>query len=349
MRTVSKQKRVLQDFPYVPTKRPRANFSEHCRFSSMPTVSKQKRLLQDFPCVTTKRPRANSSEQSRFGCILKDCRIHVLSFLDENDLSSVAQVNRQFRDDSKHSSLSQSRTAIIECHHNSLELLIKKLVQMQTSGKFCRFHKIKLLNPQHVGKPGKLRISQIRRLVGRVRLTDVTSLDMSIEPCYLAYLSKNNSEVRACVPKALCLLLPNLRQVNMSNVSVKQSMLSDLARHCKHLESITCRCNMVYITGYDLRSSVRLEELLMDDSIFFPEAEPFHEPARIFEFCNRHIERVSIKNIRYYHQYRLWPVSQGSLIDFVRDTPNLKWFRSDLTPNNIALLEAERPEVTFVS
>jgi hypothetical protein len=307
----------------------------------MYTFSKQKCLFQDFS-------GANPYELSLFGCLPESFRIHILGFLDTDDLSSVAQVNRQFWKDSNDSSLSQSRTVIIQCH-DSLELLIKKLLQMQTTGKFCRFHQIKLLNPQHVGRPGKLRISQIRSLVGRVRLTDITSLDMSIERGCFAHLSKNNSKVRACVPKALCLLLPNLRQVNMRNVRVKQSMLSDLARNCKHLESITCCCNMVHITGYDLRSSVRLEELLMDDSIFIPGAESCHDPA-IFKFCNLHLERVSIKNIGYYHNYRLWPVSQGSLIEFVRHTPNLKWFRSDLSRWNIALLEAERPEqVTFVS
>jgi hypothetical protein len=32
---------------------------------------------------------------------------------------------------------------------------------------------------------------------------------------------------------------------------------------------------------------------------------------------------------------------------FVRCTPTLRWFRSDLTPENVVLLQAERPEITF--
>jgi hypothetical protein len=37
------------------------------------------------------------------------------------------------------------------------------------------------------------------------------------------------------------------------------------------------------------------------------------------------------------------------LIRFVRNAPNLRWFRSDLTPENVAMLKAERPDVTFVA
>jgi hypothetical protein len=40
---------------------------------------------------------------------------------------------------------------------------------------------------------------------------------------------------------------------------------------------------------------------------------------------------------------------QRALIKFARRTPTLKWFKSDLTPENVALLRAERPDVTFKS
>jgi hypothetical protein len=328
---------------------------------------RRSRPLQDDSSAPAKRPRTKSSDQSLFGGIVEDCRIHIFSFLEENDLSSVEQVNHQCRDDSKHSSLSQSRTAIIECHHDSLELLIKKLVQMQTTGKFssCRFHKIevKIFNPKHLRN---VLMEQIKSLVGSVRLTDVTSLyistaikpslepDLQLQAKATATVSSTTAfQAKANVLKALCLLLPNLRHVNLSNLSVGRAMLDDLSSRCRHLESITSRCNLVFLRGPKF-SLPFLKELLVDDSLFVRYDSWYDEPIAgepvIFKYCNRSLERVSIKNVLCRHDYKLeGPLSQGTLMRFVRDTPNLKWFRSDLTPDNIAVLQAERPEVTFAS
>ena len=43
------------------------------------------------------------------------------------------------------------------------------------------------------------------------------------------------------------------------------------------------------------------------------------------------------------------PVRQEMLIKMVRLHPTLRWLRSDLTKENIAMLQQERPEITFVS
>jgi hypothetical protein len=40
---------------------------------------------------------------------------------------------------------------------------------------------------------------------------------------------------------------------------------------------------------------------------------------------------------------------QSAIIKFVRRAANLAWLRSDLTPENVAMLQRERPDVTFVS
>jgi hypothetical protein len=321
---------------------------------------RRRRPLQDDSSAPAKRPRATSSKKSLFGCILEDCRIHLLSFLDENDLSSVAQVNRQFRDDSKHSSLSQSRTVIIECH-DSVELLIAKLLQMQTTGKFSRFQQIEvqISNPKHLRN---LLLEQIKSLVGNVRLTDVTSLYIStaIKPSLEQDLQAKATitapttfQSKGNVLKALCLLLPNLRHVNLTNLSVGRAMLDNLSSRCRHLESITSRCNLVFLRGPKF-SLPLLKELLVDDSLFVRYDswcdEPMAEDPVIFKYCNRILERVSIKNVLCRNDYkREGPLTQGTLMRFVRDTPNLKWFRSDLTPDNTAVLQAERPEVTFAS
>ena len=45
---------------------------------------------------------------------------------------------------------------------------------------------------------------------------------------------------------------------------------------------------------------------------------------------------------------RAFPVTQEMLIKMVRHHPTLRWLRSDLTEENIAMLQHECPEVTFV-
>lgn len=43
------------------------------------------------------------------------------------------------------------------------------------------------------------------------------------------------------------------------------------------------------------------------------------------------------------------PLSQDAIIMTVRRTPSLRWLRSDLTEEYVAMLQKERPEITFDS
>jgi hypothetical protein len=74
------------------------------------------------------------------------------------------------------------------------------------------------------------------------------------------------------------------------------------------------------------------------------------------------LERVTLKNADYVELYKRnidslgefyrtnlpWKkLPQEAMIKFVRHTPKLRWFCSDLTQENIAILKEERPEVEF--
>jgi hypothetical protein len=60
------------------------------------------------------------------------------------------------------------------------------------------------------------------------------------------------------------------------------------------------------------------------------------------------LERVTLKHADYRSVHVNWKVlPQEALIKFVRHTPKLRWFCSDLTQENIAILKEERPEVEF--
>jgi len=47
-----------------------------------------------------------------------------------------------------------------------------------------------------------------------------------------------------------------------------------------------------------------------------------------------------------YERSSCWPIPQAALVKFVRTAPeSLKWFRSDLSPENMEMLRAERPGI----
>eukprot|EP00533_Pseudo-nitzschia_delicatissima_P000022 CAMPEP_0116106858 /NCGR_PEP_ID=MMETSP0327-20121206/15883_1 /TAXON_ID=44447 /ORGANISM="Pseudo-nitzschia delicatissima, Strain B596" /LENGTH=440 /DNA_ID=CAMNT_0003599545 /DNA_START=108 /DNA_END=1430 /DNA_ORIENTATION=+ len=65
------------------------------------------------------------------------------------------------------------------------------------------------------------------------------------------------------------------------------------------------------------------------------------------------LEKVSCRRARWYNQNSKFITigeteeGQASLMRFVRSAGNLKWFRSDLTDDNIAIMAKERPDVVF--
>ena len=61
----------------------------------------------------------------------------------------------------------------------------------------------------------------------------------------------------------------------------------------------------------------------------------------LFHKCSKELERVSIKNITH---GGCFSVPQNLMIKFVQNTPTLKWLRSDLTQDNIEMLQSEQEQ-----
>jgi len=304
--------------------------------------------------------------------LLQDTRVNIFSFLEENDLISIAQVNHQFHEDSKHISLSQSRTVTVNCkrYHSrdySLRKLLGTLGKMNATGKFSRFDSIKICELANIGnlKKFKKRETNVLRLLKyESRLSDVTTLNLSIIGGQEKFgQKKHNLLIDACIPKALSFLMPNLQRINLTGLQVKQSILQDIATHCTSLESITWnrQIKSAFLSGKDFKQC-DMKEIIMDDSIFLCPPGKDHELAMfsstsqrksspIFYHCNKYLERVSIKNIRYimYGETKsnLMVVPQSALVNFVHRSPSLKWFRSNLTAKNVGRLKRMRPDVIF--
>ncbi|MGK3762516.1 MAG: hypothetical protein ACI8RD_014834 [Bacillariaceae sp.] len=65
-------------------------------------------------------------------------------------------------------------------------------------------------------------------------------------------------------------------------------------------------------------------------------------------YCSKALERVSIRNAKWQKDGdNTNTVPQNALIKLVRNAPSLRWFRSDLTQDNIDMLRLERPEIEF--
>jgi hypothetical protein len=84
-----------------------------------------------------------------------------------------------------------------------------------------------------------------------------------------------------------------------------------------------------------------------------------HQEIFIFHRCCKSLERVSIRNAKYrfiggdddYNDDKQnFNYKQNSLIKFVRNAPSsMRWFRSDLTPDNMTMLRLERPEIELLN
>ena len=121
------------------------------------------------------------------------------------------------------------------------------------------------------------------------------------------------------------------------------------------LEKVTWNnCQCLPTDGWELHNrGDNLKEILADNSQFITTATNTngisdldgHDGDFLFSRCCRSLERLSIRNAMYFGL----PLPQNALIKLVRNAPSLRWFRSSLTPNNIGMLQKERPEVKFLN
>jgi hypothetical protein len=118
------------------------------------------------------------------------------------------------------------------------------------------------------------------------------------------------------------------------------------------------RNQSIFLTGM-LQEFCYIDELCINNSVFHC------HPNVLVRYSNgsnynyylwiyyRRLERISMNAVS------CWccgargdveePMLQEAIVKMVRHTPTLHWLRSDLTEENVAMLQNERPEVTFVS
>ena len=200
-----------------------------------------------------------------------------------------------------------------------------------------------------------------------IYLDGVLSLDISMKLPRLICISFFS---------ALLCLLPKLRKIDFSNVLLTNSEYlfiggNPIFPRDSFLETIVYNGSTFTGEGHEFLNCNGLKELILDDSWFFIAKTRFvsrggvvtkrrgmralsnldgHHKYFLFHIC-KSIERLSIRNATYYSgSKRTRNIPQNALIKFVRKAPaSLRWFRSDLTEENIVMLQKERPEIELLN
>ena len=298
-----------------------------------------------------------------------NCFVHVLSFLEFEDLNSFAICNRRCREVRREESLDQTRSGTILCRKNvTTSSFFRALSERGWTEVFSGNRTVlKIKNIKNIKREwsstADLFSEVARQMKHLAQLPGVTSLDLSCSPQTV------NQRVD-CFQIIVCLsrLLLNLRELDFSylQLNIIESFCSQSLRLCR----VTWKGGgrNLDLLGFNLWQPDSLKELYLDDSRFFvPKlinatreeiAMTFQIPNnvdtnyRIWMYC-RSLERISMKNVSWSISCFRWeerlPVTQEMIIKFVRHTPTLRWLRSDLTMENVAMLKQERPEVTFVT
>jgi hypothetical protein len=157
-------------------------------------------------------------------------------------------------------------------------------------------------------------------------LPHVRVLDLSFPSNAL----KNDAQLKLCIPALLSSIMPCLREIDLSNANVRESVLRCFADACPELEKLTWNHNQK-MARTALIACRGLKEIYMDDSIFlyafadtiiqsgWRYSDPF-----CLRYCNAFLERVSLKNAKCSISgmpTQIFPLF--GLVRFVRKTPCL--------------------------
>jgi hypothetical protein len=298
------------------------------------------------------RCRAAAVRRNGFELLDQDCRVRVLEFLEPDDLAEAAMACRQLRDDCRHESLPRGpRTAVIrippKCprRHRVGRIgacLIRMAAVTLPDGrrKFHNFPRLRIVDPHRKVPNTKFLWPSPRPTIEEITALDWSGREEPGSDCPERYLRDERSQI--------AMVLPNLREVDFSH-AFSQDCLRYPSTMRYSLEKVTWHGHRfrVQVDGRQLGRCRSLREVHMDGSCFeAPDDEP-----RLFVQVRDRLERVSVRGARWMPPSGRpsRKVTQVMLIDFVRNAPNLRWFRSDLSPRNVARLRRERPDVTFVS
>ena len=314
------------------------------------------------------------------GTLLRPLLAECLSYLDEESIRRMCCVSKQYHAlIHTHPNLKEKYISILEIraiYRNDGRRPIPKLVQnlYRLRDKLQHYKKIKIIGRIHCDV---LNSYGLKRIIPKFSLQGVRALDIMSLPDPSSW-----SYSHSLLGNAFGSILPNLQFLDLSNARYQSgyATINEFLWNCRRLEKITW--NNMDLSSYTFLSNAyngnlasNLTELYMDDATFFVFTSELRdgrlsdfenkEPAGIFLFhrCTRNskvLERLSIKNAKYGGDLNIQrdvptgvpvlAIPQAALVKYVRNAPtSLRWFRSDLSPENITMLQLERPDIEFTN
>jgi hypothetical protein len=317
----------------------------------------------DAPCSkrNCRSPTAVKRDEVSNSCcpfehyVDKDCRVHMLSYLSVDDLTTCACVSRTFQDDCTHSTLPQSRTCEIICRSTNILHVFDRIRWNGWENVFQ--HPRSSLKVSHQNNLKTVRMRHLKKYNDMPLLTGVTSLDLSFSD----QKAKSHRKLHNSISKAFSMMVPNLKELNLDNVEMTWTSLEAFSKNCPQLEILhLARSKSIHLTGCrGLEECKNLKEVYLDNATlecyFDSDDIRYHN---VTDYCilstvNEKLKKVSLLGTSCHNSWHDTSepelIPQSGLIMFVQLAPKLKWFRSHLSKENIAMLQLERPDILFVS
>lgn len=329
-------------------------------------TTKRRRVMSEGDTVTCEGVVAapTSSTLTCFDSLNSNCLVEIFSYLLTEEMNTLAICSKSCCKARANESLDQTRIGIIVCSESTtVHSISNAIVKGQWNNAFTgkRTHlRIENAASIHVGGGSHDQLYCFDEPDGL--LERVLEIDIS---CH----GQADQIINQHAIHALLQLVPNVKNIHLSGSKVRNHEIPNGGAPFRHHTNLTRLTwsnahQSIFFDGFGiLDPSGLLPELYVDECCFISiydkkgtkaAYESAELPYTTLLGCGRGLRRVSIKNATWYSRNRpaeSFPVSQEMLIKMVRNPHlrSLRWLRSDLTPENMAMLQRERPEVTFVS
>jgi hypothetical protein len=298
-----------------------------------------------------------------FESLNSDCLVHIFSFLASDDMNSLAECNHACSEARRNETLDQTapQTGTIVCtNKTTIEALLRKLSDVGDAftGKRTRLRIVGLDNVSSEDKNDGTALADYT-VKAYSALNNVTSLDCSCAPTVGGQASPMD-----LFPTTMALW--TLKELDFSNLVAGFEGPLIVRSFCTHNERLTkfswngC-CQRILQCGHDFEGATNLCHIYLDGVAFSPNVRDrtTDRPIAASEHPNYYLlmectslDSLSLKGatvLRDEYGDETEPLSQDALIKMVRGHSTLRWLRSDLTLENVAMLKQERPDITFVS
>lgn len=309
----------------------------------------------------TKRPRVStiSSPPQSLLNLNNDCLLLILSNLHYGDLNSLAMTCRRLQELRNHESLDQTREGTIVISEGcDVMQLWDAIEDNRWNDNFQDNQRIlNIVGAERLPREFSPAASE------RFEMRDTTTP----APFFLTGVEKviisDCSLTSGTAINFICRALPNLRDLSINNLPGywRNRVSLQFTQHIRPFGLSTLRWQGAnqWINGFYFQCWPNLVELDLDNSRFefcndtfepIWSSERYDTSKYLLNHC-RSLQRVSIKNATTRNGPRedFRPLPQAFMIKMVRHHPTLRWLRSDLTAENIAMLRQERPEVELIS